>query len=198
MLYYRQAPGVRVGVIGLGTGTMAAYARPGQVFRFYEINPLVEHLARSYFGYLGEAQGQVDVVLGDARLMLERETAPPFHALVVDAFSGDAIPAHLLTREAMDVYRQRLRPDGALLIHISNRYLDLAPVVRGLGQYAGMKVLHLETEDGENEHYSTEWMVVTNNAGLLAALTPVATADEGPVRSILWTDESNDLFRILR
>jgi SAM-dependent methyltransferase len=198
VLFYRNQPNLRVGVIGLGTGTMAAYGRPGQVFRFYEINPAVIKLARTYFSYLSDSQAQVEVALGDARLVLEgeRDSEPRFHTLIVDAFSGDAIPAHLLTREAMAVYLRRLRPDGALVIHVTNRYLDLAPVVRALGAYAGMRVVRIETEDGDNEHYSTEWMILTPNEALVAALTPDSTPSTG--RNLLWTDESNDLFRILR
>lgn len=188
-------PGLRVGVIGLGTGTLATYARPGQVYRFYEIDPDVVHLSRSYFSYLRDSRGQIEVALGDARLTLDREREPPLHALAVDAFSGDAIPTHLLTREAMDIYLRRLRPDGALAVHISNRHLDLAPVVRALAAYAGWQAVHISNRRREGEHYAADWIIVTRNPVVLAALREHATPPKG--RDLLWTDESNDLFRIL-
>lgn len=194
--YYRGRGAARVAVVGLGAGTLAAYSRADQVFRFYEINPMVEKLARQYFTYLSAAPGKLDVVIGDGRLLLEQETEPPFHALVIDAFTGDAVPAHLLTREAMDIYLRRLRPDGALLIHISNRYLNLAPVVRGLAAYGGLNAVRVDTVERTEDRLATEWMILTNNPGLLAELAPAATPVEN--RQILWTDESNDLFRILR
>lgn len=196
LLYYKDRPNLRVGAIGLGTGTVAAYARPGHTYRFYEINPEVIRLSRTYFGYVNEAAGHVDIVLGDARLMLEREQAAPYDVLVLDAFSGDAIPVHLLTREAMDIYRQHLSPDGALAIHISNRYLDLGPVVRGLAEYAGLGLTWIETRSGENEHFGTDWMILTRNPELTKALAPKSNAATG--RTLLWTDEYNDLFRILK
>ena len=141
---------IRVGAIGLGVGTVAAYARPGDLFRFYEINPEVLRLATQRFTYLADCRGTCEVVLGDARLSLEAEEPPqPFDLLVLDAFSGDAIPTHLLTREAFDVYRRHLAPDGAIAVHISNNYLNLAPVVRRLAEHCGMKTTHIWAE-GDN------------------------------------------------
>jgi hypothetical protein len=119
----------RVGVIGLGIGTLAAYARPGDYFRFYEINPMVEQMARDHFHYLGDCEGKVDTVIGDARLALEREDSQQFDVLVLDAFSGDAIPSHLLTVEAFAVYLRHLAPNGIIAVHISNIHFTLAPVV---------------------------------------------------------------------
>ncbi|HEX7928378.1 MAG TPA: fused MFS/spermidine synthase, partial [bacterium] len=119
----------RVGVIGLGAGTIAAYARKGDHLTFYEINGLVEQLARKQFTYLSDAPGTVDVRLGDARLVLEREQPQGYDTFVVDAFSGDAIPIHLLTLEAFQLYFRHLKPDGVLAVHVSNKRLDLAPIV---------------------------------------------------------------------
>ena len=118
-------------MIGLGTGTLAAYGRLGDYYRYYEINPLVVRVARSEFTFLADCHGKLDIAMGDARLSLEREQPENFDVLAVDAFSGDAIPVHLLTSEAMDLYFRHLRPDGILAVHISNRYLDLVPVLAG-------------------------------------------------------------------
>jgi hypothetical protein len=118
----------RIGVVGLGTGTLAAYGKPGDDITFYEIDPLVERLARALFTYLRDSQAKTQVVPGDARLSIARDTAsPPYDVLVLDAFSGDAIPIHLLTAQAIALYRRHLQPGGILAIHISSQYLDLAP-----------------------------------------------------------------------
>ena len=122
---------IRVGVIGLGTGTISAYGRPGDYYRFYEINPLVLRLAHTEFTFLRDCKAKVDVAMGDARLSLEREAPENFDVLAVDAFSSDSIPVHLLTREAMQLFFRHLKPDGILAVHISNRYLDLQPVLEG-------------------------------------------------------------------
>ena len=144
--YYQQKSArsgdpLRVGVVGLGVGTLAAYVHSSQTIRFYEINPEVSRLAESYFTYLADARGRgaaVEIVHGDARLSLERELkqAPQaFDLLVLDAFSSDSIPTHLLTQEAFDVYLRHLAPQGAVALHVSNRNLDLAPVVYGLAEH---------------------------------------------------------------
>src|SRR5262249_36613549 len=120
---------LHVGAIGLGSGTIAAYSRPGDTFRFYEINPAVPGIAKTYFRYFDACGGECDIALGDARLSLEREAPQAFDLLAVDAFSSDAIPAHLLTREAFALYWRHLKPDGVLAIHTTNRYVELPPVV---------------------------------------------------------------------
>lgn len=133
----------RVGVIGLGAGTLAAYGRAGDTIRFYEINPLVIEAARAHFSFLADSAATIEVAQGDARLLLQRELdsgdSRDFDVIVVDAFSGDAIPVHLMTREALGIYRRHLRPDGIIAFHVSNRYLDLAPVVKRLADDAGMQ-----------------------------------------------------------
>ena len=116
-------------MIGLGTGTIAAYSRIGDLYRFYDINPLVEQIANNYFWYLKNAEGSTEVVLGDARLSLEREAPQNYDILAVDAFSSDSIPVHLLTREAMALYFRHLKPGGVLAVHISNRFINLEPVL---------------------------------------------------------------------
>src|SRR2546428_10045954 len=127
----------RAGVIGLGAGTLAAYGQPGDIFRFYEINPLVVPIAQTSFTYLRETPAKVDIVLGDARLSLENDPPQQFDVLAVDAFSGDAIPVHLLTREPVALYLRHLKPAGILAIHTSNTYLRLAPIVQLLARDAG-------------------------------------------------------------
>ncbi len=125
-------------MIGLGAGTVAAYGNAGDVIRFYEINPLVERLARHWFTFLHDSTAQTDVVLGDARLSLAAEAPQHFNVIVVDAFSGDAIPVHLLTREALALYRRHLQPDGIIAFHVSNQYVDLEPVIAGIASDAGL------------------------------------------------------------
>jgi len=193
--------GLRVGVVGLGTGTLAAYGRRGDVYRFYEINPEVERLARRRFTYLADSAARCEVVLGDARLSLEREPPQGFDVLVLDAFTGDAIPVHLLTREAFEVYLRHLRPGGALAVHISNRNLDLRPVVRGLAEHFGLASARVDSAgDDEGITSTAEWVVLSADAALLAK-RPIQGASEAPddsIRPILWTDDFSNLFSILK
>jgi hypothetical protein len=209
--YFDPVSSVRVGAIGLGTGTLAAYARKNDRFVFYEINPQVPEIASEYFTYLGDARermkhgdGKLDIVMGDARLSLDRELSADksprgFHVLVVDAFSGDAIPTHLLTREAGDIYRRQLDPQGVLAIHISNRYLDLDPVVRGLADYLEFKVLRIDTAiDKVRGTSAADWMLLTRNEALLKKLGKEATKPPAEPKTLLWTDEYSDLWRILK
>jgi spermidine synthase len=191
----------RVGVIGLGTGTLAAYGRRGDFFRFYDINPLVEKIANHRFTYLRETPAQVDIVLGDARLSLEREPAQAYDVIAVDAFSGDAIPVHLLTREAIQLYLHHLRPNGILAVHVSNQYLNLAPVVQQEGGYAGLKSV-LVSSDGDDDIgvYSADWVLVTNNEDFLHR--PEVKDAASNITAIsglrLWTDDYNSLLPLLK
>jgi hypothetical protein len=202
--------GIHVGAIGLGTGTLAAYARANDTFVFYEINPQVPPLTDEWFTFLSDARkrvaagkGSLEIVMGDARLSLERELVAPassrqFDVLVVDAFSGDAIPTHLLTREAGDIYDRQLAADGVLAVHISNRYLDLAPVVHGLALHLGWQPLLIHSnEDDPNGINTADWMLLTRNAALLKSLAPASSKleDRAPV---LWTDDYSNLYHILR
>ena len=121
---------LRVGTIGLGAGTIAAYGTPGDRYTFYELNPLVLEVANQQFSFLRDSEASIDVVLGDARLSVGKEPPGVFDVLAVDAFSGDSIPVHLLTREAFELYFRKLKPSGVLAVHVSNKYLNLQPVVR--------------------------------------------------------------------
>ena len=190
-----------VGVIGLGAGTLAAYGREGDRFRFYEINPLVEPIARNLFTYLHDSPAAITVVDGDGRASLRREAPQGFDVLVVDAFSGDAIPLHLLTREAMDVYRRQLAPGGVVAFHVSNSYLNLAPEIGRLADAEGMQARVVESMDVSAEGaYRATWVLVSADAGyfdkpgVAAAATPIQR--QAGLR--LWTDDYSSLLPVLR
>ncbi|MFN8012206.1 MAG: fused MFS/spermidine synthase [Holophagaceae bacterium] len=191
---------LRVGVVGLGSGTLLNYGRPGDLFRVYEINPLVERIARTWFVALPECQARTEVALGDARLSLEAEPPQRYDLLAVDAFSSDAIPVHLLTREAFDAYARQLRPGGVLAVHISNRYLDLAPVVKREAEARGWQArLVSDDEDTEAGVYRSDWVLVSDRGDLFQAeaLKDAAPlADDPKVRR--WTDDFSNLYRILK
>jgi hypothetical protein len=204
----RAAGPLRVGVVGLGVGTLAAYGRPGDSLRFYDINPGVEGLSgprADVFTYLRNSPARVEVVLGDARLSLERELASgareDFDVLAIDAFSSDAIPVHLLTREALDVYLARLaRPDGILAIHISNRNLDLAPVVQGLAQARRLAASMIDIEKKDDTNWGSTWVLLARDRGVLdrSGLLPPSSIPK-PIRNIrLWTDDYSNLFSVLK
>jgi spermidine synthase len=197
----------RVGVVGLGTGSLAAYGLKGDTVRLYEINPAVERLARDPFTYLAQSPAKIDVVMGDARLVMERELAldqpQQLDLLALDAFSSDAIPVHLLTREAFATYLKHLKPDGVIAIHISNRYLDLQPIVERLATEFGLASACISDEPVDDWWlYSTTWMLVTRNRALLAEADIVA-GTEDPAKThraanTLWTDENASLYPIMK
>ena len=191
----------RVAVVGLGVATVAAYAHPGDRFRFYEINPQVIDAARSLFFYLRESPARIDIIPGDARLSLERESGPPFSVLALDAFSGDAIPVHLLTREAFSLYRSHLRADGVLAVHVSNNYLDLAPVVAQLAALAGFHATLVRNHsDADELILPADWVLVTNNISVLE--NPAVKIHALPIASRAglrpWTDEYSSLLQTLK
>jgi len=192
---------VRIGVIGLGAGTLVAYGRPGDQVRVYEINPQVVDVALTEFTYLGDTQAGLDVVLGDARLSLETEPPQGFDVLALDAFSSDSIPVHLLTAEAFAAYFRHLKPGGILAVHISNRYLDLKPVLRMAAEKFGKEARIVEDESNDEKGtYGTTWVLFADSAEVFAE-TPLAAAVETltsdrPIR--LWTDDYSDLYAILK
>jgi spermidine synthase len=196
---------IHVGVVGLGVGTIATYAETGDRFRLYEINPQVEELARSHFTFLGDCAGEEEVVLGDARVSLERELAAgesqQFDALFVDAFSGDSIPIHLLTRESFDLYFKHLKPDGVLAIHVTNLHLDLADPVRNLAKEFGYGAYRCDhsPEDTEYESYYSDWILITKSEAFIAALKSaerITPWDHEETKPILWTDDYSNLFEV--
>ncbi len=199
----------RVAVVGLGAGTLAAWGRDGDSYRFYEINPNVEPIARKWFTFLGDSKAHTDVVLGDARIQLERELAEghahDFDLIAVDAFSGDAIPMHLLTAECAEIYRQRLAPGGIIALHISNRALDLEPVTRGLARYLGwqarMVVVARDLLDEDKGESSSRWVLLTEkretftHSKIRDTILGWSTSKD-PV--ITWTDDCASLWPVLR
>jgi hypothetical protein len=191
----------RVGVIGLGTGTVAAYGNPGDVIRFYEINPLVERLARHWFTFLHDSRAQTDVVIGDARLSLASESPQHFNVIVVDAFSGDAIPVHLLTREALALYRRHLQPDGVIAFHVSNQYIDLEPVVAGIAGNAGLRAVSVHSHGDEATGlYYSDWILVTANHAFLEQPEIVNNGFPTPLKAgvRVWTDNYSSVFPLLK
>jgi hypothetical protein len=191
----------RVGVIGLGTGTVAAYGNRGDVIRFYEINPLVERLASHWFTFLHGSDAKTDVVLGDARLSLVSEGPQHFNVIVIDAFSGDAIPVHLLTREALALYRRHLEPDGVIAFHVSNQYINLEPVVAAIAADAGLHAVSVHSHgDDQNGLYYADWILVTANQVFLGQPEVVNNGFPTPVQAgvRLWTDNYSSVFPLLK
>ncbi len=192
---------LRVGVVGLGAGTIASYGRPGDTFRFYDINPRVVELARSEFSFLKDSRARVEVVLGDARLSLEREEKQRFDVIALDAFSSDAIPVHLLTAEAFAVYMRHLKPGGILAVHISNRYLDLVPVVQQAALHYSLELRQVENEDDDDAGvYQSDWMLLSASRAAFEGerLKDAAVRIETARQVGLWTDDYSDLYRILK
>jgi SAM-dependent methyltransferase len=195
----------RIGLVGLGTGTVAIHGRTGDTVHIYEIDPQVERLARTRFRYLEYSLAKVDVVLGDARLSMERELAnhqpQQFDVLALDAFSSDAIPVHLLTIEAFQIYLQHLKPDGVIAVHTSNRYLDLEPVVQNAARHLGLESAVI-ADDKKDEWwiYRTTWILVTKNKALLEIPVIQAMTDRSPSKRAvsLWTDDHASVVEILK
>jgi spermidine synthase len=203
LLARRERPGaMHVGVIGLGTGTLAAYGRKGDRFRFYEINPRVVGLAAREFAYLADSDAALEMVLGDARLSLEREPPQQFDVLAVDAFSSDAIPVHLITREALALYLRHMKPDGIVAFHVSNRFLDLVPVVARLAAENGAHaVLVAESSGDDDTRTQSDWVLVSRDARALKAKEiEEAGAEQAEDRATLrtWTDDYSNLVQILK
>ncbi len=189
VLLARGNSGRRVAMVGLGAGTLAAYGRPGDVFRFYEINPAVIEVASRYFHFLSTSEARTEVVEGDGRLALEREPPDSFDVIVLDAFADDSIPVHLLTREAFAAYFHLLRSDGVLAIHLTNRYLDLAPVVKAAAGVFGKRVAEVHNmANPEQQVLASDWALVFGHGG----------AGNGAGKVRLWTDDYSNLFQLLK
>jgi SAM-dependent methyltransferase len=191
---------LRVGIIGLGAGTLATYGRKGDVYRFYEINPQVIDIAWREFFFLKESAARIDTVLGDARLEMEREPAQQYDVLVIDAFSSDSIPVHLLTREAMAIYLKHLKPDGVIAFHVTNRFLRLAPVVKRIADALDLASVLVTDEAEESDLARTDWVLVTSDVARLKVEPIAGAASEVPeIDGLrLWTDDYNNLFQILK
>jgi SAM-dependent methyltransferase len=189
----------RVGVVGLGTGTLAARGAPGDVLRFYELSPTVERVARQYFTYLSDSPARCEVVIGDARLSLEREPPQGFDVLVLDAFSGHAIPTHLLTREAFALYHRHLAPGGVVAVHVSNRYVDLEPVVAQQAAHGGWEAVLVTSEGDESEGlHAADWILVTDADRTGVLHRPGMRRPRRDPRLPLWTDDYASVYHVLR
>jgi hypothetical protein len=192
---------LRVGVVGLGAGTLAAYGRAGDSLAFYEINPLVVEIAKHQFTFLADCPAHTEIFLGDARLVLASQPAQHFDLLVVDAFSGDSIPVHLLTEQAFAVYLHHLQPTGVLAVHISNRYLDLAPVVARAAQQAGKPYRQADNDDDDGQEiYGASYMLISSRPQFFK--DPLFRGHFVPVllrnHFRIWTDEYSNLYRLLK
>ena len=176
----------RVGLVGLGVGTLAAYGRPGDTFRFYEINPNVIDVAEHDFKFLETSAAKPDIITGDGRLSLEREPAQSFDILILDAFADDSIPVHLLTREAFQTYFRVLKPNGTLAVHVTNRYLELAPVVVAAAHALGKPTTEVQSPaDPEQQILAADWVIVGDGGFHQHS-------------SHLWTDDYSNLFQVLK
>ena len=190
----------RIGLVGLGAGTLAAYARTGDTVRVYEINPEVFTLADKEFSFLADSPARIERVAGDARLALEREPAQQFDVLAVDAFSGDSVPAHLLTTQALDLYLRHVRDGGVIAFHVTNRFLNLPPVVQRIAAERGLAVA-LVHDNAEGSHLrATDWVLVARDdatlqrPGIAGATQPIT-----PLPGLrAWTDDFNNLFSVLK
>jgi hypothetical protein len=199
---------LRVGMLGVGTGTLATYGQPGDVYRLYEINPVVTSLAEGqggYFSFVKDSQADVTMVLGDARISLERELAESgsqnFDVLVLDTFSSDSIPVHLVTKEAFALYLEHLAPDGIIAAHITNLHLDLQPVFWQLAKQYGLSMVRVNYAGDPNGGYASHWILLARNPALLdvPAIQEKAVDLSGYSTTLkLWTDDYSNLFQILK
>ena len=196
----RSSPSLHVGVIGLGAGVLASYCRPGDRFTFYEIDPLIDRMARQHFAFLSGCSDEV--VLGDARLTLAEGGPRNFDALILDAFSGDAVPVHLLTTEAFTLFAKQLKPGGILSLHVSNRFLDLEPVVAAAAAQLGRVAYVVEDEgDSNRDLYITRWTIVLESEAQLDRLGlkgGQAKRITAPARFRPWTDDFSNLVALIR
>jgi hypothetical protein len=179
---------------------LATYGREGDVIRFYEIDPAVLRFAESHFTYLKECAGEIQQVLGDARLSLESEEPQEFDILVLDAFTGDSIPVHLLTAEAMQLYLDHLRPDGVMCFNISNWRLDLKPVLKGLADHLGLHAALVPAPADPKKGISPcEWVLLAPNPKILelAEIRKVSRPLKSTKKVRMWTDDFSNLFQIM-
>jgi len=195
-------PPRRMAIIGLGAGTLATYGRTGDLIRYYELSPRMIDVAKQDFTFLADSKAKTEVVPGDARLSLERETDEPFDILVGDAFSSDAIPAHLLTKEAFQLYARRLKPDGVLALNVSTRHLDLGPLVKGLAESIGKHAIQIPTAVGDDgEALNARWILISSDQALLERPKLKAASEDpsgGRPSPRLWTDDYSNLLQVLK
>jgi len=212
--YYRKNTGVaiaieqvraglpkKVGIIGLGAGTIASYGQSGDIYKFYELNPGVLSMANTYFSYLSQSKADVEVIIGDGRISLTSEANNNFDVLVVDAFSGDSIPVHLLTEEALTLYFQQLKLNGVLAIHISNSHLDLTQLTKGLAEAFNKEALYFKTIKGSTGDNEAEWVLLTNNKQFINNSMVKRFVSHWPqtmTPPLVWTDDYSNLLSVLK
>jgi hypothetical protein len=198
--YQQEEPSIRVGVLGLGIGILTAYGRETDSFRIYELVPAVIDIAKKYFWYLSSSKSKIDYLVGDGRLSLEREPSNKFQMLSVDAFSSDSIPMHLMTVEALQGYKKQITEEGAIVYNVTNRLINLAPMVKLIAEQEGMEAVLIANNPSEQDLYSTDFVVVTQNKKLIAQLKN--SQDYKPIETLpklkAWTDSYNNLFDVLR
>ena len=201
LLKEKLAPGKprKVGVIGLGTGTIATYANKNDIYRFYDINPDVVTIARRDFTYLKDTEAKIEISLGDARLNLERESPQNFDVLAIDAFSSDSIPVHLITLEALDIYEKHMKPDGVIAFHVSNRFLDLKPVVNMIAEKRGLHVAWVRDsyDDGST---TSDWVLLSRDKTqfLRPEILDGSFIIPPEPQLRVWTDDFNNLLQVLK
>lgn len=189
-----------IGLVGMGVGTLAAFAREGDTIRIYEINPEVRRLAESYFTYLKESPAEIEIVMGDARLSMEREPPQEFDILFLDAFSGDAIPVHLLTVEAFELYLRHLKPSGVIALLIDTWHLNFEPVIRRLARYLDLESIKIDSPPGPNQDWGARWILLSRDEEFLMSqpLAEAATEYSGSIGHVrLWTDDYTSLLPLL-
>jgi hypothetical protein len=190
-----------VGAVGLGVGTVATYGRPGDRFHFFEIDPLVSSIASNVFTFLENSQAETKITLGDARISMEREPSDSFDLLILDAFTGDAVPAHLLTLEAFDSYERLLTENGVIAVHISNRVLNLLQVVAAAADHLDMPMVFIETDESETlDGASSKWVLMSHDASILISDIVQPHVDPHEERAsppVVWTDERNSLLSVI-
>ena len=191
---------IRVGVIGLGAGTIATYGSKGDVYRFYDINPGVVAIAQRNFSFLKDSDATIELALGDARLSLEREAPQQFDVLAIDAFSSDAIPVHLITKEAVAVYLRHMKPDGVIAFHVTNRYLNLVPVVEGIAHELGLEALWIDDPGEDLMANSSSWVLLSRDPERLTDPRLTDPSFPMPTRRDwrVWTDDFNNLVQVLK
>jgi SAM-dependent methyltransferase len=201
LTHVSRSGGRRVGLVGLGAGTLLTYGQVDDYFRIYEINPAVVDMAQTYFSYLKNTTARYDIVVADARLAMERETPQAFDVLILDAFSGDAIPMHLLTEQALQLYLRHLRPDGVLAIHITNHYLNLRPLANGMAQRAGFQYLPVESPAmPEQGCYHADWALLSKNQAFLRqpVFLSLGSTHAPLPAAMMWTDDFSNMYRLLK
>jgi len=201
MKHTAKRPGRNIGIAGLGAGTLAAYGKKGDTIRFYEIDPNIIDHAEKYFTYLEDTNADVEVVLGDARLSMEAEPSQEFDILALDAFTSDAIPVHLLTKEAFEVYLLHMKSDGIIVVHISNRHLDIFPILQAVASHFGLDLLHIDRERDKTEEgylYASDWVLLSQESLDVLHSYEEEPLEEGRKNVKMWTDDYSNIFDVLK